>query len=319
MDGWTRKGGIGTRVLAAALASSASFAAPVADPAQPGPDFAVQGEYQGKVKVGAQVIAEGDGKFAVVFLPGGLPGAGWDGKKKIQASAKTEGAKTMVSGAGWNAVISDGKLIGKSPDGVAFTLSRIVRKSPTLEAKPPKGAVVLFDGTSAGGWENGKLVEDKLLHCGATSRKALRDFKLHLEFRLPFLPEARGQERGNSGVYVQGRYEVQLLDSFGLEGKDSECGGVFAAAAPSVNMCFPPLSWQTYDIEFEAARFNASGTKVGNARLTVTHNGVKVHDRLELKGNTPAGREESDTPGPIQLQDHGCPVVFRNIWAVETR
>lgn len=309
---------IGVWAPAAALAPAAAFGAPITDPAQAGPDFAVQGEYKGRAKLGAQVIAEGDGKFAVVFLPGGLPGAGWDGKKRLQASARTERGKVLVSGGGWSGVIADGKLTGKTPDGGAFSLARTVRKSPTLDARPPKGAEILFDGSSADGWENGKRVEENLLNWGVTSRKALRDFKLHLEFRLAYMPDARGQERSNSGVYLQNRYEVQLLDSFGLEGRDNECGGIYSIAAPSVNMCFPPLSWQTYDIEFQAARFDSAGAKTANARVTVLHNGVKVHDRVELKGITGGGQPETDAPGPIHFQDHGCPVVFKNIWAAES-
>jgi hypothetical protein len=109
---------------------------------------------------------------------------------------------------------------------------------------------------------------------------------------------------------------VQVLDSFGLEGADNECGGIYKASKPKVNMCFPPLSWQTYDIEFKAAKYDGA-KKVENARITVVHNGVKIHDNLELKEGTPGRAKEGPEQLGLFLQDHGNPVVFKNIWVVE--
>src|SRR5262249_22868303 len=140
-----------------------------------GPDYAVQGEYEGTLgdgareKLAAQVIADGDGKFTVYFLPGGLPGAGSDGKKKTKSAALTEDGKATITGA-WAGEIADGKLTGKTPEGVAFSLERVVRKSPTMDAAAPDTALILFDGGGTDEWNGGKLVEEHLLAAGATTR-----------------------------------------------------------------------------------------------------------------------------------------------------
>lgn len=120
-------------------------------------------------------------------------------------------------------------------------------------------------------------------------------------------------------MYVHSRYEVQILDSFGLDGKDNECGGIYSIDEPIVNMCLPPLSWQTYDFDFTAARYDAEGKKTKNARITVKHNGKVIHDDLELKNGTPGRYAEGPEDQGLFLQDHGNPVVFRNIWVVEKK
>ena len=296
------------------------------DPAKAGPDFAVQGEYEGEIpsdegkkKLGVQIIALGGGTFHAVAYKGGLPGAGWDESETFQVDGKTEdGATTFTADDGAKGVVKDGRLAIIDPDGnKVATLKKIARKSPTLGAKPPAGAVVLFDGSTADKFEGGRMTDDGLLMQGATSKQKFQSFKLHMEFRTPLKPADRGQGRGNSGFYAQGRYEVQILDSFGLEGQQNECGGIYGIGPPRINMCLPPLSWQTYDVDFTAAEYK-DGKKVSSARMTVRHNGVLIHENQQLGHKTRAAPvNENPEAGPIFLQDHGNPVRFRNIWVVE--
>ena len=289
----------------------------VTDVAKADADFAVQGEYvveimeDGKaVKFGVQVVARGGGKFRAVALRGGLPGDGWDKGKKIQADGATADGVAKFSGLLGDAAIKDGVLTISGAAGKIGESKRVVRKSPTEGAKAPEGAVVLFDGKSAENFKGGKLTEDGLLNAGCSSKQSFKDFTLHLEFRTPYQPFAGGQGRGNSGVYLHGKWEVQVLDSFGLEGKADECGGFYGFRKPDVNMCLPPLSWQTYDIEMSSGKPDADG-KVAGPTVTVRHNGVVIHENAVLKG--------AGNGGPFNLQNHGNPVHFRNIWLVEKK
>ncbi len=296
-------------LAAAPFAHAADKNKAYTDPAKADEDYALQGEYTGSLggkKTGAHVIALGGGKFDVVLYPGGLPGDGWDGDRKNRKKGKIEGGKKEVTIDGNTLSLKDGKL---------GDLKRFERKSPTLGAKPPAGAVILFDGTNADGFKGGKM-ESGLLQQGSTSKEIFGSHKVHLEFRLPYKPYARGQGRGNSGFYAQGRYEVQMLDSFGLEGHNNEGGGIYGVKPPDVNMCYPPLQWQTYDVDFTAAEFK-DGKKVKNARMTVRHNGVVIHDNVEVpKSTTASPLREGPEDGPVYLQNHGNPVVYRNIWVV---
>jgi len=286
------------------------------DPSAAGQDYRDQGEYKNDWG-GAQIIALGDGNFVMVTYRGGLPGAGWDKEYKQQTNGKRDGAKIVFTGEnGYRAELSDGTITISTASGGPYTMEKIERKSSTLGARPPAGAIVLFDGTSADEWPGGHIDDRHLLQAGCKSRKSFTNFTAHVEFLLPFKPFARGQERANSGVYLQDRYEVQVLDSFGLKGENDECGGIYSQAKPQVNMCFPPLVWQTYDIDFTAATFDADGRKTRNAVVTIKHNGVPIHEQLELKGQTPGGRKEEANGGPLQLQGHGNPVFFRNIWVL---
>ena len=273
-----------------------------ADAASADPSFAVQGEFVSAVDPKApamQVIAMGGTDFQVVLYDGGLPGAGWDGEKPTRLDMDDSGVFELMQKHGMN---------------------RVYRTSETLGAKPPKGAVVLFDGSAesvARHWKEGAKHSNGLLHQGCTSKDKFQSFKLHIEFQTPFKPFARGQGRGNSGVYYQGRYETQVLDSFGLEGRVNETGGIYSIKAPDLNMCLPPLSWQTYDADFVAAKYDTDGKKTKDATLTVRLNGVLVHKDVKLGHKTTAAPvAEGPEPGPIYIQNHSNPVRFRNIWVL---
>ncbi|HUT91762.1 MAG TPA: DUF1080 domain-containing protein [Thermoguttaceae bacterium] len=288
------------------------------------PDFGVQGEYLGEGalpdgaegKIGAQVIARGEGKFEIFVLSGGLPGEGWKrGDLRLRAEGQREGDAVVIRGENLEGVIADGKLnLADSRGDKKSQLKRVERHSPTLGAKPPKDAVVLFDGSGVDYFPGAKMTEEKTLLSGTLSKAEFNGYHLHLEFRLTWMPEALGQARSNSGVYIHNCYEIQVLDAFGLEGRDNECGGLYKIKEPDVNMCFPPVTWQTYDVDFTAPKFDGEGKRVSNARLTVCHNGAVIHDDLELPGYTPGGQPEGPGPRGIQLQGHGCHVQYRNIW-----
>ncbi|UCD74478.1 MAG: DUF1080 domain-containing protein [Phycisphaerales bacterium] len=203
--------------------------------------------------------------------------------------------------------------------------------SSSNELSPIRGTIALFDGTGFSHWigADGGPVEWEIVD-GAMqvapgtgsiiTTEPFRDFLLHVEFNIPQSPpDARGQGRGNSGVYIQRRYEVQILDSFGLEAGPGDCAALYRFKAPDENACRKPGEWQTYDITFRSPRWEGQGEnarKIENARITVIHNGVLIHDEVELQNKTGAGRTEGPEPGPILLQDHGHKVRFRNIWIV---
>lgn len=296
------------------------------DPAQADADYRIQGEYAGVLSdgqggsktFGLQVVALGDGRFDAWLLDGGLPGNGWDRQgRKLLKGLKT-GETAALEAVDVKIVIDDVRATATDAAGRELgQLRKVRRESRTLGAAPPPEAIVLFDGRSTDEIKGAKITPDGLLDVGGLTARPVRDFRLHVEFLAPYMPEARGQARGNSGVYIQQRYEVQVLDSFGLASGDNDCGSVYRQTPPDLNMCFPPLVWQTYDIEFRAARFDAAGAKIAPARLTVRHNGVPIHADRALKSKTGAGQPEGPEPRPILLQNHGDPVRFRNLWLVE--
>jgi hypothetical protein len=199
----------------------------------------------------------------------------------------------------------------------------VVRRSPTLGARPPEGALVLFDGQDKDAWTGGRLDREHgiLVADGSQvdSARHFNNYLLHVEFMVPFKPRTRGSSRGDSGVWNVGRYEVQVADSFGLDRKSDNCGGLCYFAPPAVNMCLPPLVWQTFDIAFTNA-VQQDGKKVQNARITVRHNGVLIHDNVEFARPTEGAplifTGSEGTPGPIRLQ-WSNPAYYRNIWIVE--
>lgn len=302
------------------------FKGAVMDVAQADADFGLQGEYvgylsppdQGWQRVGLQIVALGHSKFEGVLYAGGLPGAGWNGHTKEKFTGAHGETGTQLLGEGKTVWLGGGQAAVFAAGGYELgTLALIHRESPTMGASPPPGAVVLYSSKDTSQFTGAKLAPDGTLLAGVLTKMPVHDFHLHLEFRTPYMPLARGQGRGNSGVYIQQRYEVQILDSFGLSGAKDECGGLYKQAAPAVNMCLPPLAWQTYDIWFTAARFAADGnSKLANARITVLHNGVPIHSHREITAKTGGGKVEGPGDFPINLQDHGNPVTFRNIWLI---
>jgi hypothetical protein len=205
-------------------------------------------------------------------------------------------------------------------------------------AKAPEGAIVLFDGTaeSVEKWSamNGESTKWKLVDGamesvrGAGYIRTKQEFgscRLHIEFASPAKPEGSGQGRGNSGVFLMGQYEVQVLDSYeNTTYPDGQCGALYGRKIPLVNASRPPGEWQTYDITFTRPIFDEAGKVTRKARFTVIHNGHVIHDDVELSGATGWAGPHSVTEyakhadkAPISLQDHGNPVRFRNIWIQE--
>lgn len=295
----------------------------------PYPAEFVQGEYAGRMLVdgqwlnyGLQVVAKGSGKFSAKLFRDGLPSE----HNRTPYPTELEGQ------------VQQDRLTLQSNGGLAFEflatpyyqfvqfdsqrqvmtqLPRVQRYSSTLGAAPPPGAVVLFRDGKIGELANAKLSPSGHLAIGAMTQFPVDDFRLHVEFRLPFQPDNSNQDRGNSGIYIQRRYEVQILDSFGEPPVENNAGSIYKRIAPRGNMSLPPLSWQTYDIWFTAARWSADGQKSANARVTVHHNGVPVHEDVEIPGKTGAGSAEGPEPQPILFQDHRDPVEFRNVWLVK--
>lgn len=198
---------------------------------------------------------------------------------------------------------------------------------PGSATKPPADATVLIGGADLSGWRNsdGKTSAAWIYKEGVATvngtgsimtREHFGDVQLHVEFATPEKVEGHGQERGNSGIYLMGRYELQVLDSYDNETyPDGQCGAIYKQHPPLVNASRGPGQWQTYDIVFHAPRFDASGKKMSSGDITVLQNGVLIQDHAEFSGVTGGNiGPESAEQGPLLLQDHGNPMRFRNVW-----
>ena len=316
-------------ILTAANIFAAEPSSAATDPSEAGPDFRFVGEYVGTVTVlegnvwrtvpiGLQVVALGDGKFEATEYLNGLPGAGWNNRDRAILPGHRDGNLVQIdavpAGITLDGVVGRVGTPGRTP--AVGLLHRINRASPTLGMRPPRGATVLFNGGDTGKLKDAKITENGLLMQGTETTEPYSDFTLHLEYRVPYMPRSKDQGRGNSGVYLQRRYELQILDSFGQESVFNGAGSIYRTKPADVNMAFPPLAWQSYDIRFHPAQFE-NGVKIANARVTVWHNGVKIHDNYEIPNKTGAGKPEGPEPLPILLQDHNNPVRFRNVWIVD--
>lgn len=211
--------------------------------------------------------------------------------------------------------------------GTALLLAHSLRADDKPAIERPKDAIVLFDGKDLSKWQKypgggdaaWKLVDGavEVAMGDIITREKFTDIKLHIEFMPPHMPDAKGQARGNSGVFVMDNYEVQVLDSYALPKLEvGDCAALYSKKAPDKNAAKAPAQWQTYDMDFKAPRFDAAGKKTANARITIFWNGEKVHDNVELEGPLPGGSGEKPEGGGIRLQDHGNPVRYRNIWVV---
>ncbi|EMI15301.1 large multi-functional protein [Rhodopirellula maiorica SM1] len=251
-------------------------------------------------------------RFYISVYEGGLPGDGWDGTSIAHDWFESDGIEDYLTG--WTKVDRSAGVVGK---------------------KPPADAIVLFDGMNTEAWANAKIA-DGYMKAGAKTKQHFQDFQLYFEFLVPLKPELpiSHPHRGNSGVFALGAYEIQIADTFGLDPDpkawrdrpmlkpvDTWCGSVYGIRAAEINMCLPPLTWQSMEIEFKAARFK-DGEKVTPAVISLLHNGVKVLDNVSLPrgtGGGPAGPRPEVAEGPILLQNHGNPNLFRNIWITPLR
>ena len=289
------------------------------------------GEYVGQwdkgedvdIHAAATVIALGEDQYRMVFKSK----LDIRSTPKFTAEAKAENGVLAFAVDKFTARIEGDTMTGGRGRIATFTLKKVQRPNPALGTPAPEGATVLFDGSGLDAWqpsEGWEITPDGALMVTPTgqyliTKESYTDVQLHIEFRVPYMPTQSGQGRGNSGVFFNHDYEVQVLDSFGLESYYDDCGAIYQVAAPMVNACRPPLEWQAYDITFRAARHDASGKVTENPRLTVRQNGVLIHNDQECWWITGCKDEDRAkphplSPGPIKMQGHNNYVQFRNIW-----
>jgi hypothetical protein len=236
------------------------------------------------------------------------------------------GLLTVVASLSWLLVLADVVRAEEYLNGIKWENPPVVTPG-TTNADPPSDAVVLFDGTDLSKWTNGErwTVKDGAAITGRgviTSKEHFGDCQVHIEWSAAMPAKGSGQGRSNSGVFLMGIYEIQVLDSYENETyHDGQAGAIYKQTPPAVNVMRPPGQWNTYDIFWTAPRFGDDGKLISPAYMTAVHNGVLILNHFELKGDTPFDRppayNQHAAKGPISLQDHGNPVRFRNIWVRE--
>ncbi|MCF6286741.1 MAG: DUF1080 domain-containing protein [Candidatus Hydrogenedentes bacterium] len=284
-----------------------------------------------EVSISAQIVALGKGKHLAKITIDGI---------KVEVTGKTKG-KAEDGLCLYDDTVDAGdelggkyRVVGQVTGGIftatvegnegrgTFELKRVVKGSPTMGKKAPAGATVLLGKSAAPDafvreplWQIFADGVMKPSYSSAISKEEFGSAQYHIEFKTPFMPEERGQGRGNSGVYLMGRYEMQVLDSYTEEPRDNFCGGIYKKAVPIVNACAPPEEWQTYDITFHAPQFDASGKKTKDAMFSAVHNGIVIHDKVVLPDCTPGGVSgEEAARGVLMLQYHHNDVSYRNVW-----
>ena len=263
----------------------------------------------------------------------------------FSGDAVLKGNAIVAKQDGWDIRVTKDGMTGKGRIGdnvESFSLKRVKLGSPTMGQKPPKGAIVLLDGSSMDEWEHddGRAVTWTLLDNGVMeinptkenedadppigggirTKRTFGKVRYHMEFRYPVEPGKTGQGRGNSGLFFHG-YEAQILNSYGLTGMWNELGALYKLSPPQVNAARPPMEWQTYDVIFTPAVYEGGKLKE-NPRITVRLNGVVVQKNMELIHQTAHKQEDRKlappkTNQPIKLQDHSNRIQFRNIWVKE--
>lgn len=291
----------------------------ISDPAQVDAAYYYIGEYLGELNgkaIAVQVSTrKGDSRFYAKLFQGGLPGIGWDGQKPQLFNGNEAGSQLrLVAENGEAQMEVTSEKVTLADINHRVDLRKVARHGVSLGMKPPADAKILFNGTSTDAFKSASMTSDGLLKAGAETVDPIGSCRLHLEFRTPYMATSEDQKRGNSGIYIQRRYEVQILESFAQDVVFNGCGALYRQREPNLNMALPPLVWQTYDIFFIAAKFDAEGKKTAPAQISVIHNGVPVHYRTAIASKTGAGKPEGPEPMPLLLQDHSDPVVYRNVW-----
>lgn len=303
------------------------------------------GDYEGTFQAaGAQatpaygrIIAEWDDNYRVVLYPWVYPQEDKNaprltvvGKLKdgvLEFSGHASDAQGQPVGPLWTGKVKKGKLTATAEGGSKFSLTYLKRKSPTEGLKPPKGAVVLlasgkgvkptFENFESAPW---KVLADGIVETAKgdlVTKQKFGDCQIHVEFCIPYMPNKFWQERANSGVFLANRYELQVLDSFGLKSLNNDCAAIYSADEPLLNACYPPLSWQTYDIIFRTARFDANCDTSELPMVTVYQNGVPVQKGRWILNPTNGWLPGNTKRGQLRLQYHLNQVHYRNVWVLE--